>query len=348
MPPPSISLPAFVRTIVVSDQSRHVALPGFVRRRIRSTLGLVCPLCAVPFDPRQPRSPAFPVVATLVHPALGGPLTADNAFACCRRCQQLRRAADLLAIGPLTDPLRAQRATVLLASQNHLVPRSPSTRPADFARALTRRHLWPRSRVFAAQCGDGTCYLGVSSRFGDAQSKGLARMFARLVGSIVHQDHSLTVHQLDEDDFRTQVWRLIDSNALVVALAHPTHPRDFLDCWWITSASPSDLRLRQVGIAVPDPNRRATSSAPSHHSARERLRLEADLRDARRQSDLLRQAINDQHKARWLDGIEPTDGIADLLDRLDAADLRCAELRRRLLTLPPPARHQRRRRLSFP
>jgi len=348
MPPPSISLPAFVRAIAESDQFRHVALPGFVRRRVRSTLGPACPLCASPFDPLQPRSSAFPVVATLIHPALGGPLSEDNAFACCRRCQQLRRAADLLATGSLTEPLRAQRASALLASHNHLVPRSPSTHPADFARALAQRHTWPRSRVFAAQCEGGVCYLGVSSRFGDAQSKGLTRMLARLAGDIVHQDHSLTVHQLDEEDFRTQVWRLIDTNALVVALACLGQPRDFLDCWWITSASPSVLRLRKVGIAVPDPVRRATSSAPSRHSARERLRLEADLRDARRQSDLLRQAINDQHKACWLDGMEPAAGSADLLDTLDTADLRCVELRRRLLTLPPPARRLHRHRSSFP
>lgn len=348
MPPPSISLPAFVCAIAVSDQLRHVALPRFVRQRVRSTLGPACPLCAALFDPRQPRSPAFPVVASLIHPALGGPLTADNAFACCRRCQQLRRAADLLATGSLTDPLRAQRAAVLLASHNHLVPRSPSTRPADFARALARRHTWPRSRVFAAQCENGACYLGVSSRFGDAQSKGLARMFARRAGLIVHQDHSLTVHQLDEEDFRTQVWHLIDTNALVVALACHTQPRDFLDCWWITSASPFALRLRQVGIALPDPIRHAISSAPSRASARERQRLEADLRDARRQSDLLRQAINDQHTACWLDGMEPAAEIADLLDTLDTADLRYAELRRRMLNLPPPARRQHRHRLSFP
>ena len=40
---------------------------------------------------------------------------------CCRNCQQ-------------------QRAAVLLASRNHLLPLSPSARPADFLRALARRH----------------------------------------------------------------------------------------------------------------------------------------------------------------------------------------------------------------
>jgi len=331
MPPPAIDLSTFVATIAAHDRLRHVALPGFVRRRLHAHLGQACPLCAHPYDLGQPRGPAFPVVATLLHPALGGPASPDNAFTCCRSCQQQRAAVDLLALGVLPDPLRAQRAAVLLASHNHLLPLSPTTRPADFLRALARRHQWPRSRVFAAQHADGHGVIGVSSRFGDTQSTGLARLLSRRAGDIVHQDHRLTVHHVEDEAFRTLAWDLIDANTLVVALAHPAQPRDFLDCWWITSASPSALRLRQVGITVPDPAKLRSATKSHRFTAGARERLQAELRVARRQADGLRQAINDQHKTHWLDGLEG--GIQDeqhQLDRLVAAETRVAELHRQL------------------
>lgn len=331
MPPPAIDLSEFITAIAAHDRLRHVALPGFVRRRLHSHLGQACPLCAQPYDLGQPRGLAFPVVAMLIHPALGGSASPDNAFTSCRRCQQQRAAVDLLSLDVLPNALRAQRATALLASHNHLLPLSPTTRPADFLRALARRHQWPRSRVFAAQREDGHGVIGVSSRFGDAQSTGLARLLSRRAGDIVHQDHRLTVHQVEDAAFRTLVWELIDANTLVVALDHPAPPRDFLDCWWITSASPSALRLRQVGIIVPDPARPQSAITSHRITAGARERLHAELRVAHRQANTLRQAINDQHKTHWLDGLErDTRDEQHLLDRLLTAETRAAELHRQL------------------
>ena len=335
MPPPAIDLSTFVATIAAHDHLRHVSLPGFVRRRLHARLGKACPLCAQPYDLDHPRGAAFPVVATLLHPALGGPASPDNAFTCCRSCQQQRAAVDLLALRVLPDPLRAQRAAVLLASHNHLVPLLPTTHPAHFLRALARRHQWPRSRVFAAQSEDGHGVIGVSSRFGDAQSTGLARLLSLRVGDIVHQDHRLTVHHVEDAAFRTLVWDLIGANTLVVALDHPAQPRDFLDCWWITSASPSALRLRQVGITVPASDRprlAATSRQPTPATYRH---LTTEAREARRQADTLRQAINDLYKARWLDGLEP-DATHELhlLARLANAEHRARKLRLRLSLQP--------------
>ena len=340
MPPPAIDLPTFVATIAAHDRLRHVALPGFVRRRLHGHLGQVCPLCAQPYDLGQPRGTAFPVVATLIHPALGGSTSPDNAFTCCRRCQQQRAAVDLLSLDVLPDPLRARRATALLTSNNHLLPLSPTTRPADFLRALARRHQWPRSRVFAAQREDGHGVIGVSSRFGDAQSKGLARLLSRRAGDIVHQDHRLTVHHVEDAAFRSLVWDLIDANTLVVALAHPAQPRDFLDCWWITSASPSALRLRQVGMTVPDHDRPRSATKPRRLTAGARARMEAELHVARRQADTLRQAVNDQHKTHWLDGMDNAASLASLLENLEAAESRYVELRWQLCRPDVPAHHE--------
>ncbi|TWI09394.1 hypothetical protein [Aerolutibacter ruishenii] len=331
MPPPATDLSTFVAAIAARDRLRHVALPMFVRRRLHAHPGQACPLCAAPYDLAQSRGARLPVVATLIHPALGGPTTPDNAFLCCRRCQQLRAAADLVASVAIPDPLRAQRTAVLLASHNHLLPLSPHTHPTDFAQALARRHHHPRSRVFAAQGEDGRCLIGVSSRFGDTQSTGLARLLARLAGAIVHQDHRLTIHHVEDKAFRTLVWQLIDANTLVVALAHLAQPRDFLDCWWITSASPSALRLRQVGITVPDPARSQSATTPHRLTAGARERLQAEHRVVRRQANILRQAINDQHKTHWLDGLEGnTQDEQRLLDGLLTAETQAAELHRQL------------------
>ena len=337
MPPPAIDLPTFVATIAAHDRLRHVALPGFVRRRLHAQLGQVCPLCAQPYDLSQPRGTAFPVVATLIHPALGGSTSPDNALTCCRRCQQQRAAVDLLSLDVLPDALRAQRATALLTSHNHLLPLSPTTRPADFRRALARRHQWPRSRVFAAQRADGGGVIGVSSRFGDAQSTGLARLLSRRAGGIVHQDNRLTVHQVEDAAFRSLVWDLIDANTLVVALAHRSQPRDFLDCWWITSVSPASLRLRHVGIDVPDPTLLRAAPESRRHAPRVRARTEAELREARDKAAALRQAVNDQHKAHWLDDMErDTEQAQALLHHLDTVEQQVAELRAHISGLLSP------------
>ena len=340
MPPPAIDLSTFVASISAHDSLRHVALPGFIRRRLLAQRGQACPLCAQAYDLDQPHGAEFPVVATLIHPALGGPSSQGNAFTCCRCCQQQRAAVDLLAKDLLPAALHAQRAAVLLASDNHLLPISPTTRPADFLRALARRHQWPRSRVFAAQGEDGQGVIGVSSRFGDAQSKGLARLLSRRVGGIVHKSSRLTIHQLEDDAFRSLVWDLIDVNTLVVALAHRAQPRDFLDCWWFTSASPTALRLRQVGIDIPAPAVQHAAPESRRRTSRAHARLEAELRETNGKAIALRQAVNDQHKAHWLDGMENSAGLASLLQDLEAAENRYVELRWQLRRPDVPGHHQ--------
>ena len=327
------------------DHARQVALPGFVRRRARTDIGLACPLCAQPYDFSQPRGFSFPVVATLIHPALGGPLSADNAFTCCRRCQQQRGSSDPLATHDLPGTLRAQRGTALLASRNHLLPRSITTRHADFIKALTQRHALPRFRVFAGQGEDGVCFLGVPARFGDGQSKGLARLLAKQAGSVVHQAERRTVYRLEDAHFRLLAWKLIEANALVIALAHREQPRDFQDCWWATSASPAALRLRQVGTTVPPPAfRTRISNRSSRRRRQDGQRVKTELLLACGKADALRQAINDQHKGNWLDGQEGgADADAALLRQLGAIEKRINELRR-CAALTPPARG----RASFP
>jgi len=347
MPPPSIELSGFLASIATRDQLRHVALPGFVRRRAMSSMGHTCPLCVQPYDRTHPRRFAYPVAATLVHPALGGPLSMDNAFTCCRRCQQQRSASDLIALGALPDALLAQRAAVLLCSHNHLLPLSTTTRPTDFIRALAQRHTLPRGRLFAAQGEDGLCFLGVPPRFGDGCSKWLARLLARQVGTVVHHANRVTVYQLDDAEFLRVVWKLIDANALIVALACRSQPRDFLDCWWPTSASPSTLRLRHVGFAVPPhtphdyrPTKHIRTSRTQY--LRERRGLVAELRDVARTADALRQAVNDQHKAHWLDGEERAADQDDaLLGQLNITERQIEHLRNQLAITS-------RCRLSFP
>lgn len=319
--------------MAVHDQVHPVALPGYARRRARADIGRACPLCAQPYDFSQPRGFSFAVLATLIHPALGGPRIADNAFICCRRCQQQRGSSDLLATHALSGTLRAQRGVALRFSRNHLLPLSITTRPADFIKALTQRHAMPRFRVFAAQGEDGVCFLGVPARFGDGQSRGLARLLATQAGSVVHQAERRTVHRLDDDAFRLLAWKLIEANALVVALAHREQPRDFQDYWWATSASPTALRLRQVGATVPDPVPSIRIPA-SRICRQDHQRMEAELRLASRKATALQQAVNDQHKGNWLDGKEgDADADAALLRQLGETERQVEDLRSRLATL---------------
>lgn len=158
-------------------------------------------------------------------------------------------------------------------------------------------------------------------------------MLSRRSGAIVHRDGRLTVHQLDEEDFRTQVWRLIDANTLVVAVACRAQPRDFLDCWWVTSASPAALRLHQVGIPVPEEARQVPERQRMTHHTRRQLAVQ--LRVDQRQAEMLRQAVNEQHKACWLDGLDqPGDAAHTLLRQLEQAEQRVAEMRDRLVNRP--------------
>jgi hypothetical protein len=234
--------------------------------------------------------------------------------------------------------LAARRRAVLLSSRNHLLPLSITTRPADFIKALTRRHAMSRFRVFATQGEDDVCFIGIPARIGDGQSKGMTHLLAKRAGSVVHQTERLTVYRLDDDAFRSVVWKLIDANALVVALARREQPRDFQDCWWATSASSAALRLRQVGTTVPLPASSARIPQRSSRTRRQdRQRVEADLHLASANADALRQAINDRHKGNWLDGQEgDADTDAALLRQLDAIEKRIDELRGCPRLIPPP------------
>lgn len=331
----TLDLKAFIDTLMARDAPQRAVFPRFIRRRWLASAGEACPLCATPYSLHSPRGFDFPVVSPIVHPARGGLLIADNALSCCRRCQQQRGLRDLMSIGPLPDSWRERRGNALMTSHNHLLPLPPSTRPDDFLRALRQRHILPRSRVFAAQGIDGVCFVGLSVRHGDNASIGLALWLSRQAGTLVHRTDLHAVFRVEDDAFRELIWKLIDANAWVVALACRTHARDFLDCWWPTAASPTALRLRQVGAVVPTSARRTKATAKAANSTHRRHApgkrgAAIEQRHTAREVSLLRQAVNDQHKRHWLDGEELDATIAGrLLSQLEVAENRLAELRAR-------------------
>jgi hypothetical protein len=187
----------------------------------------------------------------VIHPRLGGPLIAENLFVCCRSCQQKRASTDLVNLPDLPAHLVDQRAVVLQLSLNHALPLPKSATLTDVRAALTLRHAYPRSRVYAAQCDDGTCLLGVSSRYGDRQSKGIAHVLGKMNGSAETRDR-LTVYRLTDDDFRVVIWELIERNTLIVGVGSRTQGRDFADYWWATSGSSGELRVHRLGgVHVP-------------------------------------------------------------------------------------------------
>lgn len=249
---PTLSVEQFQATVATLDVPLKLSPPRYARRKILAAAGDACPLCHVPFDRVHPKSFTAPVIASVLHTFLGGPLTVDNLFVCCRACQQSRRSADLLTVAALPDHLADQRTVVLLMSQNHLVPLPKSATLTDVRAALGTRHIHPRSRVYAAQCDDGTCMLGVSRRYGDRQSKGLVHLLGKLSGSTLFRNSRLSVYRLADEDFRRVVWDLIDANAWVVGVGRRSVGRDFRDHWWVSSASVGELRNRRVaGIRVP-------------------------------------------------------------------------------------------------
>ena len=251
---PAITLSQFQQAIVSRDVQFHLSAPRYARRKILAAAPDHCPLCLEPFDRTAPRAFSAPIIATCVHTFLGGPLTVDNLFVCCRRCQQSRSSTDLLTIEHLPTFLADQRLAVLQLSQNHPVPLPKSATLPDVRSALAQRHTMPRSRIYAAQTDDGTCLLGVSRRYGDRQSKGLTHLLARMGGTPLHHEKRLTIYWLTDDDFRRVVWQLIDANAWVIGTARRAELRDFQDYWWVSSASVSELRARKVGgIVVPLP-----------------------------------------------------------------------------------------------
>jgi hypothetical protein len=248
----TMTLDDFLAAIAPLDTQYHLSTPTYARRKVLATAGDTCPLCLKPYDRTNPRGFTHPVIATLVHTFLGGPLTVDNLFVCCRRCQQVRASSDLLTLDHLPDHLATQRLAALQLSTNHLLPLPPSTTLPAFRSALAARHAFPRSRVYAAQTDDGQCFIGVTARYGDGQSKGLARLLAQLSGVPLQRDKRATVFLLTDDKFRQVVWQLIDANALVVCVGRRSDLRDFQDYWWLTSASAGELRLRKVaGLQVP-------------------------------------------------------------------------------------------------
>lgn len=251
---PTITLDEFQAAIASRDVQTHLSPPLYARRKVLDAAADHCPLCRQPFDRTAPRAFSAPVLATCVHTLLGGPLVAENLFVSCRRCQQSRASTDLLTIPNLPDPLRAQRAQALLLSHNHLVSLAPSATLTDYRKALAQRHAMPRSRVYAAQDDDGTCMLGVSSRYGDSQSKGLAHLLGKWAGTPLFRDKRITIYRLTDENFRRVAWQLIEANAWLVGVARRSMPRDFLDYWWVSSGSVSELRLRKVaGVHVPQP-----------------------------------------------------------------------------------------------
>ncbi|WP_434031583.1 hypothetical protein [[Pseudomonas] boreopolis] len=274
---PTLTLTDFQQAIDSLDVPHNASLPLYARRRALEAAGEHCPLCRQPYVRDVPRSFSAPVLATCVHPFLGGPLTVENAFVCCRRCQQSRASSDLLTVPGLPEQLREQRARTLLLSHNHLVPLPSSTSLPAYREALQARHSMPRSRVYAAQADDGICLLGVSARYGDRQSKGLANLLARLAGKPLAREKRRSVYLLTDNDFLRVVWQLIDANAWVVGVGRRTELRDFLDHWWLTSASFSELRKGKVsGISVPSPVLKARPVKPST----ERMRRLAARRKA--------------------------------------------------------------------
>lgn len=249
---PTMTLDDFLAAVAPLDVRRPLTPPSYSRRKLLANAGDTCPLCQSAYDRTASNGPLFPVIASLVHTSLGGPLTVDNLFVCCRRCQQVRASADLLTVDQLPPFLADQRLAALQLSTNHLLPLPPSTTLPAFRTALAARHASPRSRVYAAQCDDGMCFIGVTARYGDGQSKGLARLLAQLSGVPLQRDKRATVYLLTDDKFRQVVWQLIDANALVVGVGRRSDLRDFQDYWWLTSSSVGELRLRKVaGLQVP-------------------------------------------------------------------------------------------------
>ena len=284
---PTITLAGFQQAIASRDVQFHLSAPRYARRKILAAAPDLCPLCRSPFDRTAPRSFSAPVIATCVHTFLGGPLTVDNLFVCCRRCQQSRASTDLLTIPDLPAHLADQRLAVLQLSQNHPVSLPKSATLTDVRQALAQRHAMPRSRVYAAQPDDGPCLLGVSRRYGDRESKGLAHLLARLGGTPLHRDKRLTVYALTDADFRRVVWQLIEANAWVIGIGRRSQPRDFQDHWWVSSSSVSELRARKVGGVVVPLHVSATREVGA--SAVRMRRLAERRRAAREQEDVERE-----------------------------------------------------------
>lgn len=279
---PTLSVDQFAEQISSLDHVRKLTPPRYATRKLLTNAPHACPLCAQPFETSKTFADRYPVIASVIHPRLGGPLVAENLFVCCRACQRRRSSTDLLTLPDLPVHLADQRAVVLQLSANHPVPVPKSATLQDVRDHLSGRHAHPRSRVYAAQCDDGTCFLGVSSRYGDRSSKGIAHVLGKMNGTSEKRDR-LTVYRINDDQFRTVVWELIEANTLVVGVGRRTTGRDFQDFWWTTSGSPGELRVHRLGgVQVPRKADRKEVGARALRARRQvaRERAARELADA--------------------------------------------------------------------
>lgn len=329
---PTITLSKFQQAVAERDAPPRLTAPLYARRQILAAAPEHCPLCRSPFDRTSSRNFEAPVVATCVHPHLGGPLTVDNLFVCCRHCQQSRSTTDLLTLPDLPAHLATQRLAVLQLSQNHPVVLAKSATLPAVRKALAQRHAMPRSRVYAAQADDGTCLLGVSRRFGDRESKGLANLLARCAGKRLLHNKQLAIYALADTDFRRVVWQLIDANAWVVGIGRRSTPRDFLDYWWVSTASVSELKARRVaGVALPLPapeERKVSPSAIRMRRMTERRKVDQERAMAQREFDESEAAFNAMIRRRHQATAFPTDPDEELavLTRYGKASRRLNEV----------------------
>jgi hypothetical protein len=329
---PTITQSQFQQAIAERDAPSRLTAPVYARRKILAASPDHCPLCRSPFDRSSSRTFLAPVVATCVHSLLGGPLTIDNLFVCCRRCQQSRTSTDLLTLPDLPTHLAKQRLTALQLSQNHPVVLPKSATLPHVRKALAQRHAMPRSRVYAAQADDGTCLLGVSRRFGDRESKGLANLLAQWAGKRLLHNKQMAIYSLADIDFRRVVWQLIDANAWVVGVGRRAAPRDFLDYWWVSTASVSELKARKVaGVAVPLPaldDRKVSPSAVRMRRMSERRKAAQEREEAEREFNESEAAFNAMIRRRHQPTAFPTDPDEELavLTRYGKASRRLNEV----------------------
>jgi len=194
----------------------------------------------------------------LITPALGGsPGSSSNWVILCRSCNQLRKSADVLAmpeirkdIGPLSDELLARRMEALESSYNHLTRHSPKSNTYLIRNALRARHAFPRFRCYGREDIEGEMgYLLFTSKFGDGQSKAIAKAIARFgfESQMVSQE-GVDVYAMSIPDFKEVVWELIERNAWVVPIGEYRMTGIRVDDYWFISRnSVLSLKHRRYG-----------------------------------------------------------------------------------------------------
>ncbi len=256
--------------------------PSFIHRKLHGVPIPSCGMC-------QKNSLDVPgirfYVCPIVHPAIGGSQSADNWFLLCTQCHRLRASADPLAASsllfdcpPLSSSLLEQRHRVLLESRNHLTRHSPQSNVCLISAELAKRHQHPRFRVYGLQ-GDSVSYVGFTVRYGDWMSKAQAIAMVRHQSQSVEIDHprmhEIRLFEIATSEFRRIVWELIAMNAWVVpVLDRPSSSSEVDDYWFVSMASPQQLRARNdpvSGKVLPHLPKRK-SMKPSAISERKRYR----------------------------------------------------------------------------